>query len=1138
MVRKFGKYFRLATVIFALITVCILVPTRHYYAAETAEVYTAEDFIAAASNSAVDTVILKTSITLSSVAEINHSMHITGGDSISLTTEAGAQIKTAADASVTFSNIRLEGIEGYAVSCYGKIIIGDNVSLTGDYGILLNKGTELTSENRTLSVEGDMLSAIGIYPEGGQVILSNTSIALPSGSSTALLLHNSEGTLLLNNTISASAAGNFIACQGSSRTSPSVSIADNSIISIYAPNTTAIYTMRDFTVGDGASIDITGGKSGVSAQNISIGNNAKVNISCMNSSGKGYAASSSGTFTFKNNVTFNINASEPTGYGGIYSKGELTTGIGCRILIRCLGTAVYCSKPIYFSDDTTLNIREAENGIDCTNGLATGSRCTFDFSSLTGYGIHSTGTLIAEKLEFGENNTINISSDFCAIYTKEAFQTAKGSRVQLTAGTKAPALWVDADTSAPGYITIVGSSVTVASSANSSAARNAGVYVVGAITVEQNSTFFIESSGDFAMTSVKGDINISSGASLYARSGCGLYLLNGDLRLTSGGSLFTHGMIDSAVRIEEGVINIGEDAVIDAQGARFGAEILGNGGLWISGAASFDIRSTTERAVYIENGSLSIENVERVSVWHRSDDGDNTAVWWSGADPSAASWELTDDSSELAQNYADYTKLSPSGSQTFRNGEPIDTSSLNWSNAPWETYKYSRIGMYKSRPMARSNTFNIPAGKSFSWWLYGESYDGEPARFRLNESSGDGEFNLSENGKFTYTAPAHTRGTQSFSFTVINQEDVASEPAEIKILVTASKPPISYSSTFFTPADTPLLDQINVQDFDGAISNTTITRPPSNGTLTLGSDGKFLYTPNENFVGIDDFEFYSVDDFGDTSSTAYISIIVGANAGIFSYNDTYTTDSGTPVNARLVVAEIITPEPASPSDVVIPEANQITEGLRYFITQNPKYGTFSVSADGLVSYTPYEDFAGTDIFKFYAEDEQGNRSNEAYVTISIIPSQRPTVAEGYFTCAKNYYCDGHVTADDIDGTIINYELVGEPESGTLTFDSKTGSFSYKPERDFIGTVSFTFRALDNDGLLSSETTVYIDVMSLIDNLKATNRLIPCILAASGILVSIIVIAVLLISAAVKRHKREQLEVDEYYREMGIYNPKK
>lgn len=1138
MTRKIGKYVKISAVILMLITALISVPSRHYHAAETVEVYTAENFIAAASNPAVDTVILKTSVTLSDVATINHNMHITGGDSISLTIEAGAQIKTAANTSVTFSNVRLEGIEGYAVSAYGNIVIGDNVSLSGDYGILLNKGTELTTENRTLSVQGDMHSAIGIYPEGGQVVLNNVSVSLPSGSSTAVILHNSDGTLLLNNSISISAAGNAFACQGSSNTSPSVSIADNSTVSIYAPNTTALYTMRDFIAGDGSSIDITGGKGGISAQNITVGNNAKLNISCMNSASKGYALTASGAFSLKNNVTLNINASEPTGYGGIYSKDDLTTGIGCQILIRCIGTAVYCPEPIYFNDDTTLNIREAANGIDCTHGIITGSRCSFDFSALSGYGIRSTGTLIADKLEFGENNTINISTDFCSIYTKEAFQIAKGGRVQLTAGTKAPALWIDADSSAPGYVTIVGSSVTVASSANSTAARNAGVYVVGAITAEQNSVFFVESSGDFAITSVNGDINVSSGASLYARSGCGLYLLNGDLRLSSGGSLFTHGMMDSAVRIEEGVINVGDSAVIDAQGARFGAEILGNGGLWISGAASFDIRSTTERAVYIENGSLSIENVERVSVWHRAEDGNNPALWWTGADLSAASWELTDDDSELAQIYADYTRLSPSGSQTFRNGEPIDTSSLNWSNAPWETYKYSRIGMYKSRPTARSNTFNIPAGKSFSWWLYGESYDGEPARFRLETSSGDGEFNLSENGKFTYTAPAHTRGTQSFSFTVINQEDVSSEPAEIKILVTASKPPISYSSTFFTPADTPLLDQINVQDFDGAISNTTITRQPSNGTLTLSSDGKFLYTPNANFVGIDDFEFYSVDDFGDNSNTGYVSVIVGANAGIFSYNDTYTTDSGTAVNARLVVAEIFTPEPASPSDVVVPEANQITEGLRYHITQNPKYGTFSVSADGLVSYTPYEDFAGTDIFKFYAEDEEGNRSNEAYVTISIIPSQRPTVTEGYFTCAKNYYCDGHVSADDIDGTIINYELVTEPESGSLTFDSETGKFSYKPERDFIGTVHFTFRALDNDGLLSNETVVYIDVMSLIDNLKATDRLIPCILAASGILISIIVIAVLVISAAIKRHKREQLEVDEYYREMGIYNPKK
>src|SRR5206468_2196135 len=50
---------------------------------------------------------------------------------------------------------------------------------------------------------------------------------------------------------------------------------------------------------------------------------------------------------------------------------------------------------------------------------------------------------------------------------------------------------------------------------------------------------------------------------------------------------------------------------------------------------------------------------------------------------------------------------------------------------------------------------------------------------------------------------------------------------------------------------------------------------PSNGTLTLNSDGSFTYTPSSSFVGTDSFTYAAWDGYA-SSNTATVSISVSA----------------------------------------------------------------------------------------------------------------------------------------------------------------------------------------------------------------------------------------------------------------------
>lgn len=1144
--------FKLLAALLTLLVFCFASPSREAFAAEPAKVSTPEELSRALADDAVDAITLTApSVALSEGISATHSVVIVGAEGSSrLITGADAQFKIPEGVTVRFDNIELESTGGYAVSCYGRILFGENVTLSGDYGVLLNSGSEAISDGRAVNISSSLGRALGVNTGGGQVRLTNLTLSQGSGSSHLVYLHPSSGELLLGGGITISSNNsNAIMCPNNGSSCPNVTVADGAAVSIYAPganNTGASSTgaavdiaLGSLTVGKSASVSFTGGECGVIASDIDICDGAKVNASTsVSASGGGSALFSYGMVNIGSGASVKVGAEQECAAGGIHAGEGLSVGNGSQLIIRCAATArdgIYSKEAISFGSDVSVSLRGGSNGIVTEHGIITGERCVFDMNGISKYGFKGSGTLIADKLLFGQNNTIDVDAGYCAVYSREAFETGAGSRVTLSAGNEAPALWIDAEASSPGYITIVGSNVTVTSSAGKNAVHNAGVYIVGALTAEQNSVFYVESNSDFGIMGLNGDINVSSGSSLYVRSGCGIYLNNGDVRVSSSGSLFAHGMADSAVRAENGVVNLGDGSHADIQGQRFGVEVLGEGSLRISGASSFDIRSLTDRAVFIDNGTLSIENVERVSVWERKDGVENADVWWKNAPDKLASWEITAKDSGVEQNFADRTQLAPFGMQTFRGGEPVDISSLDWYNAAWETYLYSRIGMYRSRPIARANTFNIPAGKSFSWWLYGETYDEGDVTFELCSSSGEGEFDLKPNGRFTYTAPAYTRGIQTFSFTITNSEGVASNPAEVKINVTASKPPIAYSSTFTTPKETPFIGQLELHDYDGAISSTVITKQPEHGSLALSSDGKFVYTPEQLFVGMDSFEYYGVDDYGDSSNTGYVTIIVSAESGLFASNDTYATDSGTEVNARLVLLSIKKQEEnASPSDVPPEEEAMDYTGFKFVVTQRPQYGNFSISEEGLVTYTPFQDFAGSDMFRYYAITPDGQSTNEAIVTLAIIPSQRPIVDNSYYSCAKNLYCSGKITAADIDGTVRLFTLTSKPSHGELTFDDLTGEFRYVPEKDFLGSVSFTYTAMDDDGLVSREATVYIEVLSFIGSLRAAGRLVPAILAACGFLAGVVVITWLLIAAVRKRNKREKEELEEYYRTAQFY----
>jgi hypothetical protein len=91
-------------------------------------------------------------------------------------------------------------------------------------------------------------------------------------------------------------------------------------------------------------------------------------------------------------------------------------------------------------------------------------------------------------------------------------------------------------------------------------------------------------------------------------------------------------------------------------------------------------------------------------------------------------------------------------------------------------------------------------------------------------------------------------------------------------------PPVATDDGYATPEDTALTTAApgvlgNDTDGDGDPLTAVLVTGPSNGSLTLGADGSFSYTPNADFNGADGFSYVANDGKVD-SAAAQVSLTV------------------------------------------------------------------------------------------------------------------------------------------------------------------------------------------------------------------------------------------------------------------------
>jgi len=413
--------------------------------------------------------------------------------------------------------------------------------------------------------------------------------------------------------------------------------------------------------------------------------------------------------------------------------------------------------------------------------------------------------------------------------------------------------------------------------------------------------------------------------------------------------------------------------------------------------------------------------------------------------------------------------LSPDGSFTY-------VPDPDWNGM--DTFSYSAYDQTTLIGTAQVNIRVFPVGEvpvAYDQMVYTganqevditlEAYD--PDSYPLNwsivsgPSNGNLEYLEGDLPDLTYNPNANWSGTDSFTFKV---SDGNHDSNEATITITVSNVPLAVDDAYSTIINAPLsiLVESGVLDnditIDGAILTAELVDDASHGTLTLDPVGSFVYEPDLDWVGIDNFSYKLVAN-GTPYNTATVSIMVSG-----AVDDNYQTDQDSQLRVN-------TTNGVLKNDVFDTSIGHFTD-----IRTPPGHGTLDFNYDGSFTYDPDAGWSGVDVFEYNLIREE-TTIDVGLVTIVVGDNSQPvvsdipdqTINEG--STFTTIILDDYVSDVDNLDSEITWTHSGNTDL-TVSIDANRVATITTPDENWFGSETITFRATDPGALWDEDTATF------------------------------------------------------------------
>ena len=311
-------------------------------------------------------------------------------------------------------------------------------------------------------------------------------------------------------------------------------------------------------------------------------------------------------------------------------------------------------------------------------------------------------------------------------------------------------------------------------------------------------------------------------------------------------------------------------------------------------------------------------------------------------------------------------------------------------------------------------------------------------------------------GGVAYTPAADFNGVDTFTYTVADPDGLEAVGTVTVNVHPLPDAPSAVPDAVSTPEDTALDIDVLANDThpDGESLSVVSTSDAAHGTLSIEASSLVRFTPEQDFNGIETFD-YTVRDTGGLEATATVSVDVTAvNDAPVAVDDEVTTLEDTPV---LV-------------DVLANDTDVDGDALSVVVLGIPSFGVAERQGDSIF-VTPPDQFSGEVLLDYTISDPEGLEAvGTLKVTVTDV-NDPPEADELVVQLDEDTVADFRVEVIDPEGDPVSFGLLVSPDGGVLS--GQGPDFTYTPGANFNGNDSAELRLSDGKGGVSTVVVRFV-----------------------------------------------------------------
>jgi len=384
---------------------------------------------------------------------------------------------------------------------------------------------------------------------------------------------------------------------------------------------------------------------------------------------------------------------------------------------------------------------------------------------------------------------------------------------------------------------------------------------------------------------------------------------------------------------------------------------------------------------------------------------------------------------------------------------------------------WEHLGPQNRHPVANSDDYETIADEVLIMAEPGvmsndQDPDGDSLATELVSGPINGMIVLNEDGSFEYQPAPGFTGEDVFTYRVSDGELESNDALVMLTVLPSNSPPTAFNDTYEGPLGEPIdipSPGILENDVDNEAQELKayLKAGTSHGIIILRQDGSFIYSPDPEFTGTDQFT-YRVSDGHALSNIATVTLnLMPENAPPLALDDVFAVEED---GALVVVA------PGILKNDVDPEG----QSLVIILETSPGFGDLTLGEEGAFEYMSHPDFNGDDAFSYRVSDGEGI-SEIANVQIHVSPvNDFPQAIDDEVSGIQDQALEIEILSNDIALVDAPISIIIEtmPIYGNLEILGNT--ILYTPSLGFFGEDLFSYSVMDQDGEYS-RACVLIDV---------------------------------------------------------------